>query len=147
MLRPAREQWHGLTNFIFDFLNQHYPLGDKKMSNKFVSWLQHVGQAFNIVLHIAATTGEAAVAVFAPELGPIFNATVAAVVLAERKYAALGKQAGTGQQKLADVLMIAEPVIAQALADAGKPSDTAAVTNYVNGVVAVLNAAPSPVVA
>jgi hypothetical protein len=121
------------------------------MSNKFVSWLEHVGQGFkkglDFVLHIAETEGETAVAIFAPQLGPIFNTTVTAVALAEQKYAALGKQAGTGQQKLADVIAISGSVISQALIDAGKSGDTTAVSNYINAVVAVLNSAPAPVVA
>jgi hypothetical protein len=118
------------------------------MSSKFVSFLEAVGKDFQKGLHfilpIAASSGEVAVSLFAPSLGPLFNSTVNAVVLAEQKYAALGKQSGSGAQKLADVLQIAEPVVAQGLADAGQDHDTAAVTNYVNGVVAVLNAAPSP---
>lgn len=119
------------------------------MANKFVSLLEHAGQAFkkglDVILNIAETEGEVAVATFAPQLGPIFNSTVTAIALAEQKYAALGQQSGSGQKKLADVLTIAEPVIAQALADAGKDHDTQAVTNYINSVVAVLNAAPAPV--
>lgn len=121
------------------------------MGNKFLSWLSHAEQAFvkgiTVILHIAENEGEVAVAIFAPELGPLFNSTVAAVVMAGQKWAALGKQSGTGQQKLADVLTIAEPVISQALIDAGKPGDTAAVTDYINAVVKILNAVPAQVVA
>lgn len=117
------------------------------MTNKFVSFLEAVGKDFKKGLDVLlkfAPEAETAVGIFAPQLGPAFNTTVNAVVMAEQKYAALGKQTGTGQQKLADVLQIAEPVIAQSLADAGKANDTASVTNYVNSVVAVLNAAPAP---
>jgi hypothetical protein len=118
------------------------------MSNKFVSFLEAVGKDFEkglaAVLPYASTMGATAVSLFAPALGPLFNSTVAVVTAAEQKYAALGKQSGTGASKLADVLQIAEPVIAQGLAVAGKPNSTADVTNYVNSVVAVLNAAPAP---
>ena len=117
------------------------------MSNKFVSFLETVGRDFARGLAAIlpwAQAAEVAVSFFAPALGPLFNTTVSAVVLAEQKYTALGKQKGSGPEKLKDVLQIAEPVIAQGLADAGKSSDTAAVTNYINGVVAVLNAAPAP---
>lgn len=114
----------------------------------FISVLKKIGADFkkglDFILPWAAGAGEVAVGLFAPALGPLFNSTVAAVVLAEQKAAALGKQTGTGVQKLADVLQIMEPVIAEALKDAGKPNDTAAVTNYINSVVQVLNAAPAP---
>lgn len=114
------------------------------MSNKFVSFLKTVGKDFlKYVIPWAATAGEVAVAAFVPALGPMFNQTVSAVVLAEQKYAALGT-AKAGPQKLADVLQIMEPVIAQGLADAGKPNDTASVTAYINSVVTVLDAAPPP---
>ncbi len=93
-------------------------------------WAQAAeGVAFNVAL---------------PGLGAAFNVTKTAVILAEQKWAALGKQDGTGVQKLADVLQIAEPLIAQALHDAGRDSSTAAVTNYINAVVSVLNVAPAP---
>jgi hypothetical protein len=117
------------------------------MANKFVSFLEAVGRDFMKGLAAAtpyAPTAELAVGIMAPELGPVFNTTVSAVVLAEQKYAALGKQSGTGPQKLADVLQIAGPVIAQGLAVAGKAADTAAVTGYVNSVVNVLQAMPAP---
>ena len=118
------------------------------MSNKFVSFLEALGRDFkkglDAILPYAATAGETAVGIFAPTLGPLFNSTVSAVVLAEQKFAALGKQTGTGAQKLADVLQITEPVISQGLIAAGRPGDTAAVTGYINSVVTVLNAAPAP---
>jgi hypothetical protein len=121
------------------------------MSNKFLSFLEHAGQNFakglHFVLPIAAGAGEVAVAAFAPALGPMFNSTVAAVVLAEQKYTALGQQTGSGPKKLADVLQLVEPVVAAGLADAGKDHSTAAVTGYINSVVNVLNAAPAPVTA
>jgi hypothetical protein len=118
------------------------------VTNKVETFLEAVGKDFAkglaAVLPYAATMGETAVSLFAPALGPLFNTTVAVVTAAEQKYAALGQQSGTGTQKLADVLQIAEPVIAQGLKVAGKSSTTADVTSYVNSVVAVLNAAPAP---
>jgi hypothetical protein len=98
---------------------------------KSLPWLQKGGQVLSIV---------------DPALGAAFNTTVNIVATVEQKYAALGNKPGTGPSKLADALQIGEPVIAQALKDAGKTSDTPAVTNYINSVVAILNAAPAPVV-
>jgi len=113
----------------------------------FKSLMQHIGHDIKVgldfILPWAEGAGELAVKVFAPGLGPMFNATVAAVALAEQKAAALNQQKN-GPQKLADVLQLMAPVISQGLADAGKASDQAAVINYINSVVQILNAAPAP---
>lgn len=117
----------------------------------FKSWLQKVGEDFkkglDFVLPYAETAGETAVGLFAPQLGPLFNSTVTAVATAEQNAAALGKQSGTGAQKLAAVVSIAGGLIKQGLADAGKASDDTAVQSYINSVVTVLNAAPAPAAA
>jgi hypothetical protein len=115
----------------------------------FISVLQTIGRDFvkglNFILPYAETAGEIGVQLFLPQFGPAFNSTVAAVALAEQKYTALGKQSGTGPQKLADAAQIAGPVIAVALADAGKANDQAAIQNYINSVVNILNSMPAPV--
>ena len=113
----------------------------------FKSFLAHVGHDLKIgldfIIPIAEGSGQAAVNIFAPGLGPMFRATVGAVVLAEQKAAAL-KQEKNGPQKLADVLQLMEPVISQGLADAGKANDRAGVIAYINSVVQILNTAPAP---
>lgn len=118
------------------------------MPNKFLSFLEMVGRDFqkgiNYILPFAETAGSVAVSIFFPALGPAYNSTVAAVAMAEQKYTALGKQSGSGPQKLADVLSIVRPVVAQALADAGKSSTDNDVINYINSVVNILNAIPAP---
>jgi len=84
MLRPLRNHWHGLEKLINELLTNPF-IGEKNMGNKFLSWLSHAEQAFvkgiTVILHIAENEGEVAVAIFAPELGPLFNSTVAAVVI------------------------------------------------------------------
>lgn len=119
------------------------------MGSKFLSILETIGRDFEkglrFVLPIAETAGECAVQIFFPALGPAYNSTVAAVALAEQKYASMGQQSGTGAQKLNDVIQIVGPVVAQALADAGKSNTADDVKNYVNSVVNVLNSAPSPI--
>jgi len=118
------------------------------MTNRFVSFLEAVGHDFKVglerILPYAESAGEVAIQLFAPALGPLFNSTVTAVALAEQKAAALGKQTGTGVQKLADVIQIMGPVIAAGLADAGKANDQAAVAAYINSVVLILNSIPAP---
>ena len=115
----------------------------------FLSFLKKVGQDFKKIFENPWTqkieqVAGAVLTLAVPPIGSLFSATASAVMLAEQKAAALGKQDGSGPQKLADVLQLMEPVIAQALKDAGKDSSTAAVTNYINGVVAILNATPAP---
>ena len=114
------------------------------MSGKFKRFLTELGQDFKKALPWLESFGEAAVSAFLPALGPLFNQTVNAVVTVEQKYAALGKQSGTGAQKLADVVEIMGPLVAVALQDAGKASDEAAVENYINSVVEILNTTPAP---
>lgn len=118
------------------------------MANKFVTFLEALGRDFvhglDKILPYAETTGEVAVKLFAPALGPLFNQTVTAVVTAEQAAAAVGKQTGSGQQKLASVAQLMGPLIAQALTVAGKPADETAVQGYINSVVQVLNTAPAP---
>ncbi len=108
----------------------------------FKSFLQKVGEDFLKALPWLQKAG-AIVGVFDPALGDLFNQTVNIVSTVEQKWAALGKQSGSGAQKLADALQIGEAVVAQGLKLAGKSNATADVTNYINGVVAVLNAAPA----
>jgi hypothetical protein len=114
----------------------------------FKSFLEAVGHDFkkglDFVLPYAESAGEVAVSIFAPSLGTLFNQTVSAVVTAEQASAAVGKQAGTGAQKLASVTQLIGPLIKQALTDAGKPGSDAAVQNYINSIVTILNAIPAP---
>jgi hypothetical protein len=117
----------------------------------FKSFLDTVGKDFkkglDFVLPYAETAGEIAVSIFAPSLGTLFNQTVNAVVTAEQAAAAVGKQTGTGAQKLASVVQLMGPLIAQGLADAGKANDDAAVQAYITAIVTILNAVPAPAIA
>ena len=112
----------------------------------FVSFLKAVGHDFkkglDYILPIAETAGEVAVSMFAPSLGALFNQTVGAVVTAEQAAVAAG-QAGSGVQKLAAVVALMGPLIKTALTDAGKAADDAAVQNYINSIVTILNALPA----
>lgn len=77
-----------------------------------------------------------------PVLAPVITATEllqTAVVQVEQKYAASGVQNGTGAQKLAEVLLLAENAVTSLLAQAGIKADTTYITNLVNAIVAILN--------
>lgn len=112
----------------------------------FKSFLQSIGEKFTEALPWLQKSG-ALLTVFDPSMGALFNTTLNIVATVEQKWAALGKQSGTGVQKLADALQIGEPVIAQGLKLAGRSSSTADVTSYINSVVTVANLAPAPVAA
>ena len=113
------------------------------MANKFVSFLEAVGRDFKKALPWVGTMGEAAVSAFFPGVSAIFDKTVNAVLTAEQAAAAVGKQTGSGVSKAAAVVQLMGPLIQQALADAGKASDAAAVQNYINAVVTILNTTPA----
>jgi len=83
---------------------------------------------------------------FAPGLGPLFKQTVATIATSEQSAVAVANAGGTmtGAQKLAAVVALIGPLIGQALKDAGKDNSVAAIENYVNGIVAILNLAPAP---
>ena len=116
----------------------------------FKSFMQHIGHDLKVglefILPWAETTGAAAIAAFAPGLGPIFNQTVAAIATAEQSAVAVANAGGkmTGEQKLSSVVALMGPLIGQVLHDAGKDNSAASIQNYINSVVAVLNVAPAP---
>ena len=120
------------------------------MTNKLVGFLEAAGHDFkNGLMHIVPYTlpiiegaGSVAISIFAPELGPLFNQVVAAVVTAEQSSAAQGKTKA-GAEKLSTVVQLVGPLIKAVLADLGKANDDAAVSEYVNAVVSILNAIPT----
>ena len=123
------------------------------MTNRVLSFLEHVGQDFkNGLVKIQpfidkgvalAEEAEPFVAAIDPAIGPLFTTVVAEVASIEQKFTQLGKATGTGPQKLAEATSILEPVIAQAFGAAGKAADTATVQKYISAVVDFLNAIPA----
>jgi hypothetical protein len=81
----------------------------------------------------------------APIAAEVADATAliqSAVLLVEQKYAASGVQNGTGQQKLAEVLLLAGDAVAALLSKAGIATSTDYIGRLVSAVVAILNAQP-----
>ena len=123
------------------------------MSNKFVTFLEDIGADFKnglakllpVVSKVVAVAqvAEPEVASLDPAVGAIFQTVVGTVATIEQKFAAMGQQTGTGTQKLAQAVTILQPVVRQAFAAAGKPSDATTVGNYVSAVVNFLNAIPA----
>jgi len=86
----------------------------------------------------------------APAISVLENATALiqnAVVLVEQKFAASGVQAGTGAQKLAEVLTLAGDAVTALLAKAGIVATPDYVQSLVSAVVALLNVQPAPAAA
>jgi hypothetical protein len=122
------------------------------MANKVISWLEKIGAdvkrdvifAVSKVLPIAAEVAQEAepfVDLALPAEGTMYNTVVTAVVSTEKAYAALGTQNATGAQKLQAVLSSVRGALLPQLEKAGLTGDaaTAALTKYVNAVVAILN--------
>jgi hypothetical protein len=78
----------------------------------------------------------------APVVAAVTDATAlvqTAVLLVEQKYAAAGMQKDTGAQKLAEVMVLAEPVVSKLLTQAGIAASTGYIESLVAAVVAILN--------
>lgn len=79
-----------------------------------------------------------------PGIASLYNSTVTEVGNAETAAIAAGAQSGSGAQKLAAVVAAITPTFAQYAQANGLPAPTSAViANYVNAVVASLNAIPA----
>lgn len=119
----------------------------KVMAASFKSILSDIGNKLKEFFTKALPVAEAAepiVDVAFPGVAALYNSTVAEVSAAETAAIAAGAQSGTGAQKLAAVVAAITPTFAQYAAQNGLPAPTQAViTNYVNAVVASLNAIPS----
>lgn len=112
--------------------------------------LQTIGRDFAKGLKFAvqyAVPVEKLAALLFPTAGPALNTLVDAttliqnaVLLVEQKYAASGVQAGTGPQKLAEVLLLAGNAVASLLSKAGVNATVDYVERLVSAVVAILNA-------
>lgn len=123
----------------------------------FIGFLEAVGKDFlkglSFAVKIAVPVETLAKLLF-PQFAPAVTAGMEAasliqnaVLVVEQKFAAAGKQNGTGAQKLADVLALTESAVVAILAQHGVKADAGYVAQLVNAVVAVLNAqaAPGPV--
>lgn len=118
----------------------------------FVGVLEMIGKDFAKGLKWAVTYAipvERLVALLFPAAAPVAtevaDATAliqSAVLLVEQKYAASGVQSGTGQQKLAEVLLLAGDAVTALLAKAGIAATVEYVSRLVSAVVAILNAQP-----
>ena len=119
----------------------------------FIGVLEAIGKGFAKGLQWAmsyAVPVEKLVGLLFPAVAPATTAIVDAteliqnaVLLVEQKYAAAGVQSGTGAQKLAEVTLLAEPVVASLLTAAGIAASTGYIQSLISAVVAVLNAQPA----
>ena len=118
----------------------------------FVGVLEMIGKDFAKGLKWAVTYGipvERLVALLFPAAAPVATEVAdatgliqTAVLLVEQKYAASGVQNGTGQQKLAEVMLLAGDAVTALLAKAGIAASSDYMAKLVSAVVAILNAQP-----
>lgn len=114
----------------------------------FSSILSNIGNGLKKFFGIAVTVAQAAepvIDIAFPGVATLYNLTVAEVAKAEAAALAAGQQSGTGAQKLALVIQAITPVFAEYAATAGIPTAQQAtvITNWINAVVASLNAIPA----
>jgi hypothetical protein len=120
----------------------------------FIGVLEAIGKGFEKGLQWALTYAvpvEKLVGLLFPAIASATTAVAdatsliqSAVLLVEQKYAAAGVQNGTGVQKLAEVVLLAGPVVTQLLTQAGITVSTAYVQSLVSAVVAILNVQAMP---
>jgi hypothetical protein len=123
----------------------------------FTGVLEAIGKGFGKGLQwavIYSVPVEKLAGVLFPAAAPVTTAIAdatslvqTAVLLVEQKYAAAGEQNSTGAQKLAEVLLLTEPVVTQLLAQAGIPVSTTFIQSLVSAVVAILNVQAMPATA
>jgi hypothetical protein len=117
------------------------------MAANFKSILSDIGNGLKKFFDKALPVAEAAepiVDAAFPGIAALYNSTVAEVSSAETAAIAASAQSGSGAQKLAAVVAAITPTFEQYASENGLPAPTEAViTNYVNAVVASLNAIPA----
>lgn len=113
----------------------------------FKTILSDIGNGLKKFFNVAdgiAKAAEPIVDVAFPGIAILYNTTVTEVGNAEAAAIAAGAQSGSGAQKLAAVVAAVTPYFTQYSSQNGLPAPTSAViTNYVNAVVASLNAIPA----
>lgn len=113
----------------------------------FKSILSDIGSGLKKFFSVAVEAAQVAapfVDVAFPGIGPLYTATVAAAAQAEAAAVAAGQQNGTGPQKLAMVVATIEKQFQTYAAANGISSVTVTtIENWVNAVVASLNAIPA----
>jgi|SRR5208337_4127755 len=114
----------------------------------FKSILGDIGNGFKKFFGIAVTVAQDAepiIDIAFPGIASLYNLTVSEVAKAEAAAVAAGQQSGSGTQKLALVIQSITPVFQEYAASTGIPTaqQTSTITNWVNAVVASLNAIPA----
>ena len=123
----------------------------------FISVMETIGKDFEKGLKWAAAyalPAEKLVALLFPSAAPVINeladATTLiqnAVLVVEQKFAAEGRQSGTGAQKLGEVLALVEQTVTALLTKAGIHADTSYIEKIVSAIVALLNVQQAPTAA
>lgn len=119
------------------------------MSNAFISLMEKIGKdiltAWGDVVKFLIPAAKLAEVIFPAQSAAIAGVVNSvdliqqAVATVEQKFAAAGAPAGSGPQKLAQVLSMVGPTVTQLLTAEGLNYNQQQITNIINAVVAVLN--------
>lgn len=116
------------------------------VASKFVSFLKTAGADIEKGIEKAAPFfdlgSKVAASIGGPGAGIIFSLVSGTVLNVEQKFAAIGKQSGTGAQKLQDAVSILGPALTQLFQSAGWNNEAAAIQGYISNVVDWMNSFP-----
>jgi hypothetical protein len=120
----------------------------------FLNVLEEVGKDFEKGLKWAveyAVPVEKLVGLLIPQAAPAANAVAdattliqSAVLLVEQKYTASGAASGTGPQKLAEVMLLAQSSVTTLLQQAGITADSGYIQSLISAVVGILKVQAMP---
>lgn len=114
----------------------------------FKSILEDIGHGLTVFFKDAIPAAEAAepvIDLIFPGISVLYNSAVAAAVKAEAVAISAGQQNGTGQQKFAIALTEIEPIFtAWYQTNYGSTPSLTTIENWLNAIVATLNAIPAP---
>ena len=114
----------------------------------FKSILEDIGHGLAVFFKAAIPAAEAAepvIDLIFPGISVLYNSAVAAAVKAEAVAISAGQQNGTGQQKFAIALTEIEPIFtAWYQTNYGSTPSLTTIENWLNAIVATLNAIPAP---
>ena len=113
--------------------------------NAFASFLKAAGHDLKVGLDVIIPVAQAAtpfVSIANPAIGALMSTTIGLVVTTEQKFSLISATDKQGPQKLAEVTAILAPVFISTFKQYGMDVDVTHVSNFINGIVAVLNTLP-----
>jgi hypothetical protein len=130
------------VNWLHELVDNWFLNYKGALMSKVVTVLETIGKDFEKGLDAVLKAAAYAVPFLSavdPTAGAVLRTTIGVISQTEQKFAAMGKQTGTGAQKLEDAMTILQPLLSVALGDAGKPATADKVSGYISAVVSIMN--------